>query len=187
MSAPFSTSSLANSLNLRISTPAARNAVLGIDGIGATSDSFSRTLQNQMNAGGNASTRNESAPSPATPMTPSVSSAMAVTRRTTSTLWELTVSSSGTSTTTGNVVTYEGRTYWVSGERVAETSLGAPVATGVLYQGTTADLREVRGFPADQVLAAYIPAQRAGQTGSGWTFAKLTIANGQIRQVAGAL
>ena len=44
------------------------------------------------------------------------------------------------------------------------------VATGVLYQGTTADLREVRGFPADQVLAAYIPAQRAGQTGSGWTF-----------------
>ena len=66
MSAPFSTSSLANSLNLRISTPAARNAVLGIDGIGATSDSFSRTLQNQMNAGGNASTRNESAPSPAT-------------------------------------------------------------------------------------------------------------------------
>jgi hypothetical protein len=40
MSAPFSTSSLANSLNLRISTPAARNAVLGIDGIGATSDSF---------------------------------------------------------------------------------------------------------------------------------------------------
>jgi hypothetical protein len=78
--------------------------------------------------------------------------------------------SSGTGTTTGNVVTYEGRTYWVSGERVAEASLGAPVASGVLYQGTTADLREVRGFPADQVLAAYIPAQRAGQTGSGWTF-----------------
>ena len=66
MSAPFSTSSLANSLNLRISTPAARNAVLGIEGIGAASDSFSCTLQNQMNAGGNASTRNESAPSPAT-------------------------------------------------------------------------------------------------------------------------
>ena len=63
MSAPFSTSSLANSLNLRVSTPAARNAVLGIDGLGATSDSFSRTLQNQMNAGGNASTRSESAPS----------------------------------------------------------------------------------------------------------------------------
>ncbi len=78
--------------------------------------------------------------------------------------------SSGTSTTTGNVVTYEGRTYWVSGERVAEASLGATVATGVLYQGTTADLREVRGFPSDQVLAAYIPAQRAGQTGSGWAF-----------------
>ena len=66
MSAPFSTSSLAHSLNLRISTPAARNAVLGIEGIGAASDSFSRTLQNQMNAGGNASTRNEPAPSPAT-------------------------------------------------------------------------------------------------------------------------
>ena len=66
MSAPFSTSSLANSLNLRVSTPAARNAVLGIEGIAASSDSFSRTLQNQMNAGGNASTRSESAPSQAT-------------------------------------------------------------------------------------------------------------------------
>jgi flagellar hook-length control protein FliK len=63
MSAPFSTSSLANSLNLRVSTPSARNAVLGIDGIGASSDSFSRTLQNQMNAGGNASARSESTPS----------------------------------------------------------------------------------------------------------------------------
>lgn len=67
MSAPFPTSSLANSLNLRVSTPAARNAVLGIDGIGASSDSFSRTLQNQMNAGANAgantSTGNPSAPS----------------------------------------------------------------------------------------------------------------------------
>jgi hypothetical protein len=77
--------------------------------------------------------------------------------------------SSGT-TTTGNVVTFQGRTYWVSGERVAETSLGADVAQDVLYQGTTADLREVLGFPPDQVLAAYIPAQRAGQTGPGWTF-----------------
>ena len=38
MSAPFSTSSLANSLNLRVSTPAARNAVLGIDGLGHVHD-----------------------------------------------------------------------------------------------------------------------------------------------------
>ena len=65
MSAPFSTSSLANSLSMRVTSPAASNAVLGITGIGASSDSFSRTLQNQMNAGGNASRRNESAPSQA--------------------------------------------------------------------------------------------------------------------------
>lgn len=62
MSAPFSTTSLANSLNLRVSTHSTRNAVLGIDGIGASSDSFSRTLQNQMNAGGSA--RSEAAPNP---------------------------------------------------------------------------------------------------------------------------
>lgn len=78
--------------------------------------------------------------------------------------------SSANGTESGNVVTYDGRTYWVSGERVAGTALGAPVAQAVPYQDTTADLREVRGFPPDQVLAAYIPAQRAGQTGSGWTF-----------------
>jgi hypothetical protein len=78
--------------------------------------------------------------------------------------------SSAKGSATGNVVTYDGRAYWVSGERVAATSLGAAVAQGVPYQDTTADLREVRGFPRDQVLAAYIPAQRAGQTGPGWTF-----------------
>ncbi|HET7902156.1 MAG TPA: hypothetical protein VFL59_13300 [Candidatus Nanopelagicales bacterium] len=78
--------------------------------------------------------------------------------------------STGTGTTGGNVVTYDGRTYWVSGERVADASLGEVVATGVAYQDTTADLRAVRGFAPDQVLAAYIPAQRAGQSGPGWTF-----------------
>ena len=51
MSAPFSTSSLANSLSMRVTSPAASNAVLGITGIGAASDSFSRTLQNEMKAG----------------------------------------------------------------------------------------------------------------------------------------
>ncbi len=78
--------------------------------------------------------------------------------------------SSADGTGNGTVVAYQGRTYWVSGERVAEASLGAPVAQGVPFQGTTADLREVRGFPPDEVLAAYLPAQRAGQTGPGWTF-----------------
>ncbi len=78
--------------------------------------------------------------------------------------------SSANGSESGNVVTYDGRTYWVSGERVAEASLGAPVAAQGMHQGTGADLREVTGFPADQVLAAYLPPQRAGQTGSGWTF-----------------
>ena len=78
--------------------------------------------------------------------------------------------SSADGSTTGNVVTYDGRQYWVSGQLVAESSLGDVVARAVPYQGTTADLREVRGFPADQVLAAYIPAQRAGLTGLGWEF-----------------
>jgi hypothetical protein len=78
--------------------------------------------------------------------------------------------SSSSGTTSGNVVTYDGRTYWVSGERVADSALGEVVATGIAYQGTKADLRNVRGFAPDQVLAAYIPAQRAGQTGPGWTF-----------------
>jgi flagellar hook-length control protein FliK len=65
MSAPFSTSSLANSLSMRVTSPAASNAVLGITGIGAASDSFSRTLQNQMKAGDTPTARNEPAPSQA--------------------------------------------------------------------------------------------------------------------------
>ena len=78
--------------------------------------------------------------------------------------------SSANGTESGNVVGYEGRTYWVSGERVADASLGAAVAGQGMHQGTAVDLRAVTGFPSDQVLAAYLPAQRAGQTGSGWTF-----------------
>lgn len=49
MSSSLPTSSLAGSLNLRIMVPSARASVLGIEGLGASSDSFSRTLQNQMN------------------------------------------------------------------------------------------------------------------------------------------
>jgi len=78
--------------------------------------------------------------------------------------------SSANGSENGNVVSYDGRTYWVSGERVADTSLGSPVAAQGMHQGAAADLREVQGFPADEVLAAYLPAQRAGQTGPGWTF-----------------
>ena len=78
--------------------------------------------------------------------------------------------SSADGSTTGNVLTYQGRQYWVSGQRVAQAALGSEVAQDVPYQDTTADLRQVRGFPADQVLAAYVPAQRAGLTGSGWEF-----------------
>ncbi len=64
MSAPFSTTSLATSLNLRVGAPTARNAVLGIESLGAAPDSFSRTLQNQLDAGNRANTRSEPAPTP---------------------------------------------------------------------------------------------------------------------------
>lgn len=64
MSAPFSTTSLATSLNLRVVAPTARNAVLGIEGLGAAPDSFSRTLQNQLDAGNRANMRSEPAPTP---------------------------------------------------------------------------------------------------------------------------
>jgi hypothetical protein len=76
----------------------------------------------------------------------------------------------GGSTANGTVVTYQGRTYWVSGERVADSALGADVASDVPFQDTTADLRQVDGFAPDEALAAYLPALTSSQTGPGWTF-----------------
>lgn len=81
-----------------------------------------------------------------------------------------TAGTGGNDSTSGNVLVYDGRTYWVSGERVRAGALGEVVATGVPYQDTNADLRAITGFAPDVALAAYIPPQRAGQTGPGWTF-----------------
>ncbi|MHB1375299.1 MAG: flagellar hook-length control protein FliK [Thauera sp.] len=65
MSSSLPTSSLAGSLNLRITVPSARAGVLGIEGLGASSDSFSRTLQNQMNTAGQGSGASSANASPA--------------------------------------------------------------------------------------------------------------------------
>lgn len=73
-------------------------------------------------------------------------------------------------TANGTVLVVDGRTYWVSGERVAAPALGALVARDVPFQDTRADVREVRGYRPEAVLAAWLPAQRAGQSGPGWTF-----------------
>ncbi len=65
MSSSLPTSSLAGSLNLRITVPSARASVLGIEGLGASSDTFSRTLQNQMNTASQGSGAARANPSPA--------------------------------------------------------------------------------------------------------------------------
>mgnify|MGYP005753551789 FL=1 len=65
MSSSLPTSSLAGSLNLRITVPSARAGVLGIEGLGAASDTFSRTLQNQMNTASQGSGAARANPSPA--------------------------------------------------------------------------------------------------------------------------
>jgi hypothetical protein len=76
----------------------------------------------------------------------------------------------GGSTANGTVVTYDGRTYWASGERVTDSALGGAVASDVPFQDTTTDLREIDGFAPDRVLAAYLPALTSSQSGPGWTF-----------------
>jgi hypothetical protein len=76
----------------------------------------------------------------------------------------------GGSTANGTVVTYDGRTYWVSGERVTDSALGGAVASHVPFQDTTTDLREIEGFASDRALAAYLPALTSSQSGPGWTF-----------------
>ena len=49
MTAPLSPTSLAHSFNQRLAVPSASSALLGIPGLGAHADSFSQTLQRQMN------------------------------------------------------------------------------------------------------------------------------------------
>jgi alkylation response protein AidB-like acyl-CoA dehydrogenase len=74
------------------------------------------------------------------------------------------------STANGTGLTYDGRWYWASSDEVAASALGAPVASAVAFQDTTADLRAIEGFPPDVALAALLPPLTGGRGGPRWTF-----------------
>jgi hypothetical protein len=75
----------------------------------------------------------------------------------------------GDGSTTGTGLTYEGRFYWASGQRVREDALGDPVATAVLFQDTTADLRRIDGLDPHVTLAALLPSLDGSPGGLRWT------------------
>lgn len=74
------------------------------------------------------------------------------------------------SSANGTGLTYEGRFYWASSDEVAAASLGAPVASAVAFQDTTADLRAIDSFAPNVALAALLPPLTGGGGGLRWTF-----------------
>jgi hypothetical protein len=73
------------------------------------------------------------------------------------------------SSSTGTGLTYQGRFYWASGQEVRPQALGAPLASGVHFQDTLADLRLISGFDPKQTIAALLPSLNGSPGGLRWT------------------
>lgn len=71
-------------------------------------------------------------------------------------------------TTSGVVVRYDGRDYWVSDYEIAPSALGATLATALPFQGTTADVRAVEGQDPAVTVAAYLPPLSSASPTAGW-------------------
>ena len=74
------------------------------------------------------------------------------------------------STANGTGLTYEGRFYWASAGRVADSKLRAPVADSVAFQDIRTELRAVDGFDPELALAAMLPSLDGSPGGPRWTF-----------------
>ncbi len=72
------------------------------------------------------------------------------------------------SSTSGVIVRYDGRDYWVSDYHVADSALGADIAQDQLFQGTTVDLREIEGQDPAVTMAAYLPPLSQASPTPGW-------------------
>ncbi|MGD9957237.1 MAG: hypothetical protein AB7O74_08550 [Candidatus Nanopelagicales bacterium] len=71
-------------------------------------------------------------------------------------------------TASGVVVRYDGRDYWVSDYEVADSALGAPLATDLPFQDTTTDVRAIQGQDSAVTVAAYLPPLSAASPKAGW-------------------
>lgn len=74
----------------------------------------------------------------------------------------------GDSATSGVIVRYDGRDYWVSDYEVADTALGETLATGLQFQDTTADVRAIEGQDPTVTVAAYLPPLSSASPTAGW-------------------
>ena len=68
----------------------------------------------------------------------------------------------------GVIVRYDGRDYWVSDYEVADTALGDSLATDLLFQDTTADVRAITGQDPTVTVAAYLPPLSSASPTAGW-------------------
>ena len=74
----------------------------------------------------------------------------------------------GDSATSGVIVRYDGRDYWVSDYEVADSALGDTLATDLLFQDTTADVRAISGQDPAVTVAAYLPPLSSASPTAGW-------------------
>lgn len=71
-------------------------------------------------------------------------------------------------TTSGVIVRYEGRDYWVSDYEIAPSALGDTLATGLQFQDTTADVKAIEGQDPTVTVAAYLPPLSSSSPKAGW-------------------
>lgn len=77
-------------------------------------------------------------------------------------------SSDGADATSGMVVRYDGRDYWVSDYYVADFALGPAIASDQPFMDTTVDLREIEGQDPAVTMAAYTPPLSTASPTAGW-------------------
>ncbi len=71
-------------------------------------------------------------------------------------------------TTSGVIVRYDGRDYWVSDYEITPTALGETLATGLQFQDTTADVKAIEGQDPTVTVAAYLPPLSSSSPKAGW-------------------
>jgi hypothetical protein len=84
----------------------------------------------------------------------------------------------GAGTANGTGLTYEGRFYWASDRPVSQVALGRPLAYGVAFQETTADLCAIKGLDPKTTLAALLPPVPRSAGGRRWMLVSTDMGRG---------
>ena len=85
--------------------------------------------------------------------------------------WFGSASPSGDSAKSGVIVRYDGRDYWVSDYEVADSALAETLATDLVFQDTTADVKAIEGQDPTVTVAAYLPPLSSASPTAGWRLA----------------